>query len=179
MLPDVVISGLFSLLGAVIGAGTSIFILSRTMKKNLQHEIRKIELQTKAELSVRLLDKGNRSTDMCYSLYQKFWDFSVKAKVVLEDWHDKQVTALKIDLDKNRRSKSGVEGFFAHVPAFFDDKYKYKDLKQGIAQKINDQSQTKPQQMIEQKAVYDEDVQIVIKDGKYYYQHDAPAAANE
>jgi len=27
------------------------------MKKNLQHEIRKIELQTKAELSVRLLDK--------------------------------------------------------------------------------------------------------------------------
>ena len=126
-----------------------------------------------------LLGKGNRSTDMCYSLYQKFWDFSVKAKVVLEDWHDKQVTALKIDLDKNRRSKSGVEGFFAHVPAFFDDKYKYKDLKQGIAQKINDQSQTKPQQMIEQKAVYDEDVQIVIKDGKYYYQHDAPAAANE
>jgi len=57
MLPDVVITGLFSLLGAIIGAGTSIFILSRTMKKNLQHEIRKIELQTKAELSVRLLDK--------------------------------------------------------------------------------------------------------------------------
>jgi hypothetical protein len=33
MLPDVVINGLFSLLGAVIHVGTSIFILSHTMKK--------------------------------------------------------------------------------------------------------------------------------------------------
>ena len=57
MLPDVVLNGIFSLLGAIIGAGTSVYIFSLTMKKDLQHEIKKIELQTKSELSVRLLDK--------------------------------------------------------------------------------------------------------------------------
>ena len=39
-----------------------------------------------------------------------------------------------------------------------------------MADKITSQAQSKPQARIEQKAVYSEDVQIVIKDGKYYYQ---------
>ncbi|MCL2261923.1 MAG: hypothetical protein FWC08_01725 [Defluviitaleaceae bacterium] len=56
-MPDVIINGLFSLLGALLGAGTSIFILSRTMKKNLQLEINKIKMQKEAALSIRLLDK--------------------------------------------------------------------------------------------------------------------------
>ncbi|MCL2546172.1 MAG: topoisomerase IV [Oscillospiraceae bacterium] len=126
-----------------------------------------------------LLGKGNSSKDMCYSLYSKYWELSVQARDVLESWHDKQVAALKIEIDRNRLEKSGVAGFFAQVPALFDDKWKYRDLKQGIADKITHQSQTKPQAAIEQKAVYDSDVPIVIMDGKYYYQHDAPATAKE
>lgn len=39
---DAVISGLFSLLGAILGAGVSILIYSKSMKKSLQHEIQKI-----------------------------------------------------------------------------------------------------------------------------------------
>ncbi|MCL2546168.1 MAG: hypothetical protein FWE06_03090 [Oscillospiraceae bacterium] len=56
-MPDVVITGLFSLFGAILGAVTSIFVLSRTMKKSLQLEIQKINLQKESELSIRLLDK--------------------------------------------------------------------------------------------------------------------------
>ena len=119
-----------------------------------------------------LLGKGGISSEICYSLYQKFWELSARARNVLETWHDKQVAALKIDLDKNRRAKSGVEGFFAQLPAFIDDKWKYKDLKQGMAEKISSQAQRKPQVMIEQKAIYENDVQIIIKDGKYFYLHD-------
>ena len=116
-----------------------------------------------------LLGKGSRSQEMCYSLYSKYWELSVQARSVLEEWHDKQITELRIDLDKNRKSRSGIEGFFAQLPALFDDTWKYKDLKHGMADKITSQSQSKPKAMIEQKAVYDNDVQIIIKDGKYFY----------
>lgn len=121
-----------------------------------------------------LLGKGDISSDMCYSLFNKFLEQSVQTRNVLELWHDKQVKALSIDLDKNRISKSGVEGFFSAIPAFVDEKWKYKELKQGLVQKINTQSQTKLQALNEPETVYDEDVQIIIKDGKYYFLHESP-----
>ena len=34
---------------------------------------------------------------------------------------EKLISKLKIDLDKNRKSKVGVEGFFASIPAFVID----------------------------------------------------------
>ena len=117
-----------------------------------------------------LLGKGSRSVDMCYTLYNKYWELSVQARDVLVAWHDKQVSALKIDLEKKRKTKSGFNGVISYIPSLLDESWKYKGLKHGMADKIASQAQTKPQARIEQKAVYDEDVQIVIKDGKYFYQ---------
>jgi hypothetical protein len=121
-----------------------------------------------------LLGKGGISSVMCYSLFNKFLEQSVQTRNSLEQWHDKQVKVLSIDLDKNRISKSGVEGFFSVIPAFVDDKWKYKELKRGLVQKINTQSKSKPKALNEPEAVYDEDVQLIIKDGKYYFFHEAP-----
>ena len=119
-----------------------------------------------------LLGKGNISNEICYSLFYKYFDLSLKADNQLEEWHDIQVINHKIDLDKNRKPKSGLEGFFANVPAIWDDNFKYKELKCGLADKITSQIQFKPMTASKQKLIYDSDVQIIIKDGKYYYQHD-------
>lgn len=54
---EAIITGLFSLCGAVIGAVVSIVIYSRSMKKTIALEIQKINVQRDAELSIRLLDK--------------------------------------------------------------------------------------------------------------------------
>ena len=117
-----------------------------------------------------LFGKGDISWDLCLSLYNTYFKHSCNARAVLEEWHDKQVTSLKIDLDKNRKSKSGVEGFFSAIPALvIDEKWKYKELKEGLAHKINAQTQTNLYAENVPKAVYDEDVQIIIKDGKYFY----------
>ncbi|MDD3893607.1 MAG: topoisomerase IV [Syntrophomonadaceae bacterium] len=121
-----------------------------------------------------LLGKGGISSVMCYSLFNKFLEQSVQTRNSLEQWHDKQVEVLSIDLDKNRISKSGVEGFIWALPGFVDDKWKYKELEQGLVQKINTQTKRKPKALNEPKAVYDEDVQLIIKDGKYYFLHEAP-----
>jgi hypothetical protein len=117
-----------------------------------------------------LLGKGDTSWELSYSLYNSYLGQSQNTRVILEEWHDKQVALLKIDLDKNRKSRSGVEGFFAAIPAFvIDDKWKYKELKAGLAHKINTQAQTNLNAVKKSRAVYEEDVQIIIKDGKYFY----------
>jgi len=54
---EAIITGLFSLVGALIGAFVSLFIYSKTMKKNIQLEIQKISFQKEADLSIRLFDK--------------------------------------------------------------------------------------------------------------------------
>jgi len=121
-----------------------------------------------------LLGKGGISSVMCYSLFNKFLEQSVQTRNLLEQWHDKQVKVLSIDLNKNRISKSGVEGFFSAIPAFADDKWKYKELKLGLVQKINTQSKSKLKALNEPEEIYDEDVQLIIKDGKYYFLHESP-----
>lgn len=116
-----------------------------------------------------LLGKGGSSSVICYSLFNKFLDQSVQTRNLLEQWHDKQVKVLDIDLNKNRISKTGVAGFFSAIPAVVDENWKYKELEQGLAQKINTQIKHKPKALNKQEEIYDEDVQIIIKDGKYYF----------
>jgi len=123
---------------------------------------------------IYLLGKGSLSSDMCYSLFNKYLEQSVQTRKLLEQWHDNQVKVLSIDLNKNRISKSGVEGFFSAIPALVDDKWKYKELNRGLVQKINTQSKSKLKAINEMEDVYDEDVQLIIKEGKYYFLHDTP-----
>lgn len=112
-----------------------------------------------------LLGKGGTSCVMCYSLFNKFLEQSVQTRDSLVQWHDRQVKSLCIDLDKNRISKSG----FAAIPGFVRDKWKYHELEKGLVEKINTQSTPKPKDQNNPAEVYDEDVQIIIKDGKYYF----------
>lgn len=121
-----------------------------------------------------LLGKGGISSDMSFSLFNKYLEQSVQTRNSLEQWHDRQVKSLCIDLEKNRISKTGIAGFFGAIPGFVDEKWKYHELEQGLAQKINTQTKPKPQALNKPREVYDEDVQIIIKDGKYYYLHETP-----
>ena len=75
-------------------------------------------------------------------------------------------------MDKNRRNKTGIESFFAAIPSLIDDKWRYKELEDGMSQKIDSQKAGQQLMLTEPEAVYDNDVQIIIKDGKYFYLRD-------
>ena len=49
----------------------------------------------------------------------------------------------------------------------------YKKLEDGSGQKINAQTTQSQLMLNEPEDGYDKDVQIIIKDGKYYYLHDS------
>jgi hypothetical protein len=120
-----------------------------------------------------LLGKGAESTESCYAVYNKYLVQTAQTRTTLADWHDRQVQSLKIDLDKERIAKSGIEAVAASFPAWLiDERFRSKDLKQGLAQAISSQTQSMPERSDAPIQAYDNDVEIVIKDGRYYYLRD-------
>ncbi len=121
---------------------------------------------------IYLLGKGENSREMSYYSFNTFLNQSNQIRAGLEDWHKNQVNSLGIDIDKNRRNKTGIESFFAAIPGLIDDKWRYKELEDGMLQKIDSQKAGQQLMLTEPEAVYDNDVQIIIKDGKYFYLRD-------
>lgn len=116
-----------------------------------------------------LLGKGTVSSEMSHSMYHDYLTQSIGARSILESWHDKQAASLKIDLEKNRKSKN----WFAALPGIVNEEWKYQPLAEGLADKIYSQSQVEPPIIAPPKDIFEEDVEIIIRDGKYYYLHDA------
>lgn len=129
-------------------------------------------LEIIAELTY-LLGRGSISTEQCYSVYNTLRRETEQVKDRLIDWHNKQAVTLNIDLDKNRKLKTGIEGLLSALPALLiDEKWKYEKLNKGLAKKIGQQRESDIKALNSQNAFYDDDVQIIIKDGKYYYLYD-------
>ena len=141
---------------------------------NVLIEYQKVLLSALDEISklTYLLGKGGISSEISYTLFNKFFEQSVQTRNSLELWHENQVKTLRIDLENKRISKSGFESVVSKIPGLLDDNWNYKDLKQGLVEKINTQASDKLQKSGKPREVYDNDVEIVIKDGKYFYLHE-------
>ena len=123
-----------------------------------------------------LLGKGSISTERSYAVYSKYLGQAQQTQTLLRQWHDKQVAALRIDLNKERISKAGFEAIISAPLGLIDDRFKFKTLKQNLASEISTQANHSLENPAKPKRVYDEDVEIIIKDGKYYYLHESPDA---
>lgn len=113
-----------------------------------------------------LLGKGEISNEMSYSIYNTYLNQSNQTIEMLEVWHEEQVGQLGIEIDKNRVMKKGL---FATALGVVNEDLKYKELANGLLDKINGQRSENRLVVNSTKNLYDEDVQIIIKDGKYYY----------
>ncbi len=116
-----------------------------------------------------ILGKGAISTEQSYALYNRYKDFSVQTRTFLSEWHRERVSTLRIDLGKKRVAKAGLEAAISIVPGWIDEKYNYKEIKKTIANEIASQVNCTIGSTEQPMAVYAEDVELIIKEGKYYY----------
>ncbi|MDR2504488.1 MAG: topoisomerase IV [Oscillospiraceae bacterium] len=116
-----------------------------------------------------LLEKGSISTEQSYALYKKYRDLSVQTRTLLGEWHNKQVETLRIDLIKERIAKTGFEAIVSIPLGWIDEKHNYKTLGKTIAQEIASQADIAFGSIEQPRDVYADDVEIIIRDGKYYY----------
>ncbi len=128
-----------------------------------------------AELTY-LLGRGSVSAERSRVLLGTYVGQSEQARAHLGEWHNCQVERLHIDLEQERRSKAGMDAVIAFVPSLIDGKFKYRQLGQGLAHEIGTQTNSVIESRGEVKEAYDEDVEIIIKDGKYFYLHESPAS---
>lgn len=119
-----------------------------------------------------LLGKGFISTEQSYSTFNKYLKLSVQTRTLLGQWHDRQVKALSIDLEKERITKAGFEAVVSAIPSLFDGKYKYNELSQSFVNEISNQAKTIIESSAKPKQIYDNNVEIIIKGGNYYYLHE-------
>ncbi len=120
-----------------------------------------------------ILGKGDVSSQMCYSMFDKYHSKSLEIKNSLVNWHTKQMETYGIDLELNRRLKKGVEGIVSNIPGAFDKRWRFKQLEEELAFCINGQINSRPTEIQKPRNLYEEDVEIIIKDGDYYYLKDA------
>lgn len=118
---------------------------------------------------VYFLGKREVSIDMSFSTFNLYLEQSNKVRKALLDWHNNHIETLSIDVSRNRIRKSGLEGVLAEVPAVMDKKWKYKELQAGLTQKISAQTISNKILYEKHNDIYNQDLQIVIKEGKYYY----------
>lgn len=119
-----------------------------------------------------LLGRGSVSAESSHSLLKKYREQSNQVGARLGGWHDKQVGRLQIDVSKERRTKSGWDAFFAAVPSVIDERFKYRALQEGIVGEIGNQTSSVCEDWRDPDDVYEEDVEIIIKDGKLFYLHE-------
>ncbi len=121
---------------------------------------------------IYFLGKGEISPEMSYSSFNLYLEQSTRTRNGLLEWHNKHLDSLGIDMSQNRIRRRGLEGVMAEVPAVIDKKWKYKTLQDGLVQKISSQTMTNQLLLDKPKDIYDQDVQLVIKEGKYFYFND-------
>jgi len=75
----------------------------------------------------------------------------------------------KRHLEKERITKVGLKAIVSAIPSLIDDKFKYNELSQSLVNEISTQIRNIPERPVEPKQIYNDDVKIIIRDGKYYY----------
>lgn len=119
---------------------------------------------------VHALNRGKVSIGYCLSTYQKYAAQSESALYSLRAWHGDQMSQLEFDCSKSRRRRKGIEGFLMGVPGIFNDDFNYNTIDEGTTSAINKQMSAGRQVDASNEVdLYQEDVDLVVKEGSLYY----------
>ena len=118
---------------------------------------------------IYVLNSGNVSKEQCFSLFDKYGKLSTNTLNKLSEWHNKETQEYKIDIEKNKRQKLGIEGFFAKPISLINKEYGYKKVDTKVTKMISKQSNAHVIDTNENVDLYKEDIVLIQKDGKTYY----------
>jgi len=112
---------------------------------------------------------GTVSLNKCFSSHAKMLEKSDECSEEVPDWHSYYAKKLGIEIEKNRFKKQGFDLIVTKPLTMIDGKWDYKVLKDNLKNMITNQKQFKPTEFNEPDNDFEQDVEIIIKDGKYYY----------
>ena len=115
------------------------------------------------------LHLGIKSKEQCFSTFALHSDKSETTRTYLIDWHNKQCEALKINLEECRRKHTGILALLEKPISWINDDWNYQAVGRQMVSMIKGQTAEIPKISYEDENLFEDDVQIIAKNGKYYY----------
>lgn len=88
----------------------------------------------------------------------------------LSEWHQNTAKRLSIDTSETRRKRDHLDGVIHFLPGLFNDDFNFRSISKDTASMIQVQAigyvVTHP---YDKSNLYQEDVQLIVKNGKVYY----------
>ena len=116
------------------------------------------------------LNLGKASREQCSDILTKYKNDVSNSQNSLNIWHNKMVKNLNMNLDANLRKRVGIDKVIHYLLHFNDEKYNYRPIDENTTKMIKGQSSKfEIQSNYDTSELYNEDVQIISKEGKLYY----------
>jgi len=112
---------------------------------------------------------GIKPKEQCFGSFSKHTEKTKELHDQLNEWHEKQCKVLGIDLNECRRKHTGVLKLLNKPIGAINDKWNYKKIDEKTIQMIKDQTAKVSEITYSSENLFDDDVVIIAKKGKYYY----------
>lgn len=115
---------------------------------------------------------GVVSREQCIAILPIYSKYVSDTQKQLTNWHEGVANQLGIDIEKGYRKRSGLDGAFHSIIGFIadNDSYNFKSMEKKTIDMIKEQelgyNKNYP---IGSSELYNEDVQLIAKNGKIYY----------
>ena len=116
------------------------------------------------------LHLGAISKEKCYSAYSDMYDMENSLIDKLRKWHEFHKKKFKIDVNQARMERQGIDAAVHKLLELFSENWKYKNIGKEVAIKIKAQKNFQlNDRTLDVRDRYNEDVRLIVKDGKLYY----------
>ena len=115
---------------------------------------------------------GVVSREQCIAILPIYSKYVSDTQKQLTTWHKGVANQLGIDIEKGHRKRSGINGTFHSIIGFIanDDSYNFKSMEKKTIDMIKEQELGHNKNYpIDTSELYNEDVQLIVKNGILYY----------
>lgn len=113
---------------------------------------------------------GAVSREQCSALLPTYTKQVSDTQERLTTWHQETTEYLGIDTDEIRRKRAGFDRVIYFLPGLFNDDFNFRLIEKKTARIITAQALGhEDMHYMDTTELYNEDVQLVVKDGKIYY----------
>ncbi len=115
------------------------------------------------------LHLGIKSKEQCFGSFSLHTNKIKALHSRLVDWHKNQCQVLKIDINESRRKHTGLLGWLEKPISWINDDWNYETVGTQTVSMIKGQMADVGEIAYSSDNLFESDVEIIAKDGKYYY----------
>lgn len=152
---------------------------TKEIEKWLQYE--RVLLQVLHQINALdfTLHLGVKSLEQCFGSFPLHEEKYKTMREQLLQWHNGEFETFRIDLAQGRRKRRGVLGLLVKTVSFINDDWNYISIPTETVEMIVSQMAQPDAAISQEENLFERDVQIFAKNGRYFYLPDGAKKQEE